>query len=134
MTCLFCAIVAGDIPSQKIYEDDDVFAFLDIHPVSDGHTLIIPKVHAINLSEGTVDDAEKIMRAVYRLAPGIMRAVGADGYNLGMNHGESAGQEVSHTHVHLMPRKAGVSRRFVRTNPTAEELSRIADAIRAALE
>ncbi len=134
MSCLFCSIVAGDIPCSKIYEDESVFAFLDIGPVSEGHTLVVPKVHAENLQAGSAPDAEALMAAVYRIAPSIMKAVGADGYNLGMNHGECAGQDVMHTHLHIMPRKNGVSRSFTKTHPSMEELTATAEKIRAELQ
>lgn len=130
MSCLFCSIIAGEIPSHKVYEDENVFAFLDIGPVSEGHTLVIPKTHAVNLAEGTVEAAEASMRVIYAIAPAILRAVGADGYNLGMNHGESAGQDVMHTHFHIMPRQNGVTRSFVKTHPAQEALAAIAERIR----
>lgn len=130
MSCLFCSIIAGEIPSHKVYEDENVFAFLDIGPVSEGHTLVIPKAHAVNLAEGKIEAAEASMRVIYTIAPAILRAVGADGYNLGMNHGESAGQDVMHTHFHIMPRQNGVARSFVKTHPAQEALAAIAERIR----
>jgi len=133
MSCLFCSIVSGEISCQKVYEDADTFAFLDIGPVSEGHTLVVPKIHAADLASGSAESAERLMATVYRIAPAIMKAVGAQGYNLGMNHGESAGQDVFHTHVHIMPRKNGVSRVFVKTHPSQESLAVIAVSIREAL-
>lgn len=130
MDCLFCKIIAGQIPALKLYEDDKTFAFLDIGPVSKGHTLVIPKVHAQDLSSGIPEDAKTLMETVHHLAPKIMAALGAQGYNLGMNHGEVAGQEVMHTHLHIMPRYAGQSRTFVKTHPSKEELEAVAEAIR----
>lgn len=132
-SCLFCRIVSHEIPAAIIYENDKVLAFLDIGPVSEGHALIVPKVHADNLSEGTAQSAEAIMNAVHYLAPKIMRAVGAAGYNLGMNHGAVAGQEVMHTHVHIMPRKDGEPRSFVKTHPSPEVVTQIAEKIRSTL-
>jgi len=133
MPCLFCSIIAGDIPCQKVYEDESVLAFLDIGPVSEGHTLILPKAHAENLGTGLAADAEMLMSVVYKIAPSIMTAVGADGYNLGMNHGECAGQDVMHTHLHIMPRKKGVARSFAKTYPSQDSLAATAEKIRAAL-
>ena len=127
--CLFCKIIVGDIPSFKVYEDERVFAFLDIGPVTKGHTLFIPKNHAENLTEGSVEDAEALMRAVHAVAPKIVKALGGTGYNLGMNHGVDAGQEVFHTHVHVMPRYAGEPRTFVKTGPSQEKLAEIAKTI-----
>jgi len=128
--CLFCNIIAGTVPAQKVYEDDTTYAFLDIGPVSKGHTLIVPKEHAVNLTEGSEAAATAMMKTVYKIAPGIVKALGASGYNLGMNHGTDAGQLVFHTHVHLMPRYAGEPRTFVKSHPAQEELATIAEQIR----
>lgn len=133
MSCLFCRIIAKEIPAEIVFENDYVVAFLDIGPVSEGHTLLIPKSHAENLSRGSEAEARELMGAVHFLAPKIMQAIGADGYNLGMNHGECAGQEVMHTHVHVMPRKNGMMRTFTKLHPTKEELATSAEKIRAVL-
>lgn len=130
MSCLFCSIIAGEAPCYKVYEDESVFAILDIGPVCEGHTLLFPKTHAENLQVGSVADAEKLMIALYTIAPSILKAVGAAGYNLGMNHGKCAGQEVMHTHLHLMPRKNGVARSFEKTHPAPEALAATAERIR----
>ena len=134
MQCLFCLIIAGEIPCQNVYEDENTFAFLDIGPVSEGHTLVVPKVHTNDLASGSLEAAQQIMTTVYRIAPAILRAVGADGYNLGMNHGESAGQDVVHTHIHIMPRTTGVPRTFTKTHPSNEELAATAEEIRVELQ
>ena len=130
MSCLFCHIIAKEIPAEIIFENEHVLAFLDIGPVSEGHALVIPKAHANNLSEGSEGDALELMRVVYHLAPRILKAVGADGYNLGMNHGVCAGQEVLHTHLHIMPRTTGVARSFTKTSPAKEDLAITAEKIR----
>jgi histidine triad (HIT) family protein len=129
--CLFCKIIAGEIPSHKIYEDDDVYVFLDIGPVSKGHALFIPKEHAQDLSSGSKDAAIRVMGAIYDAAPKMVEALGASGYNLGMNHGADAGQLVFHTHIHLMPRYAGQERSFVKMSPSQEELAATAEQIRS---
>ena len=131
--CLFCKIVTGVIPAHKVYENERVLAFLDIGPVSPGHTLVITKAHAENLAANTIDDACALMVAIHDLAPKITQAVGADGYNLGMNHGVAAGQDVLHTHLHIMPRQAGVAREFIKTHPSQGELARVAEQIRTKL-
>ncbi len=134
MSCLFCSIIAGEIPCHNVYEDESILAFLDIGPVSEGHTLVLPKAHAENLQAGSVADAEKLMSVIYTIAPAILKAVGADGYNLGMNHGECAGQDVMHTHLHIMPRTNGVARSFTKTHPSQDDLAATAEKIRAALK
>lgn len=134
MSCIFCSIIAGEIPCHKVYEDESVVAFLDIGPVSTGHTLVLPKTHAENLEAGSAEDAARLMSAIYTIALPILKAVGADGYNLGMNHGECAGQDVMHTHLHIMPRANGVPRSFTKTHPSMDELAATAEAIRAELQ
>lgn len=102
--CLFCKIIAGEIPSYKVYEDDKVLAFLDINPVNPGHTLLAPKEHSENTLK--VPDAllEHIIVVLKKITPGILKAVGAEACNVGMNTGSIAGQVVMHTHWHIMPR------------------------------
>ncbi len=128
--CLFCRIIRREIPAQIIFEDEKTMAFLDIGPVSKGHTLIIPKTHALDLTAGTQEDALAIMHTVYMLAPKIVAALGGTGYNLGMNHGVDAGQEVMHTHVHIMPRYQNDERQFVKGHPTNEELNEVEQLIK----
>jgi histidine triad (HIT) family protein len=127
--CIFCKIVNGEISSYTVYENDKVKAFLDINPVSPGHTLVIPKAHAENLAANSLEDAYALIAAIHDLAPKITRAVGASGYNLGMNHGLAAGQDVLHTHLHIMPRRDGQPRNFVKTKISSEELAKISQAI-----
>ncbi len=102
--CIFCKIVAGEIPSAKVYENEHVVAFLDISQVTKGHTLIIPKVHKENIFE--LD--EETARHVFEAVPAISRALKAefqpDGLNTINNNGEIAGQTVFHYHMHLIPR------------------------------
>lgn len=102
--CLFCKIITGDIPAEKIYEDEHTFAFLDIHPINTGHTLVIPKQHAENIMTIRKEDFAAVMETVRKLSPIIQRAVGADGINIGINNGSAAGQIIFHAHVHVMPR------------------------------
>ncbi|MBN2368232.1 HIT family protein [Candidatus Woesearchaeota archaeon] len=102
--CIFCKIINGQIPSTKIYENDYVYAFLDIMPVNKGHTLVVPKKHSKNLLEDDVEDLKHCVEAVQKIAPAIVRAVEADGFNLGVNTNKAAGQAVFHTHFHIIPR------------------------------
>ncbi len=105
MACLFCSIVAGDIPARRIYEDDKAIAFLDINPWKRGHTLVIPRRHVDDLL--SADEAlTEIAPAVTATARLLTERLGADGMNLLSNAGAVAGQEVFHLHLHLVPRYA----------------------------
>lgn len=104
MDCIFCKIVNGEIPSDKIFEDDEVVAFLDIRPVNRGHSLVVPKKHFENIL-ATPDEVLSTMIAhTKKIAAGIAKATGADGFNIGINTGVASGQTVFHTHLHIIPR------------------------------
>ena len=105
MDCLFCKIIAGDIPSKKVYEDDAAFAFLDISPWQKGHTLVVPKRHSTDVLEDDEVLAE-IGHAVARVGRMLKDKLGADACNVVANAGAASGQEVFHTHVHVIPRYA----------------------------
>lgn len=98
--CIFCKIVAGEIPANKIYEDEDVLAFHDINPISKVHFLIIPKRHINSLADCTAEDAE-ILSKITLLAPKLAAEQGLDGFRTMINTGESGGQEVFHLHYHV---------------------------------
>lgn len=110
--CIFCKIIAGRIPSWKVYEDDRVFSFLDIGPLSRGHTLIIPKNHAVTLDDLDDDDAAALGRAARRIGAAVAEATGCTGWNVLQNNGATAGQVVMHVHVHIIPRAEGDSLGF----------------------
>ncbi len=105
--CLFCKIVAGEVPSQRVDEDERTVAFMDISPATRGHALVIPKEHAVNLLEIGPEDLAATLAASQRLAAKAMRALGADGVNLLNSCGRAAWQTVFHFHVHVIPRYAG---------------------------
>jgi histidine triad (HIT) family protein len=102
--CVFCKIVDGDIPADKIYEDETVYAFLDANPLTEGHTLVIPKAHREQLPDLSETEAAAYFREVPRIVAAVEAATGADGATLAWNDGEAAGQEVPHTHLHIIPR------------------------------
>jgi len=102
--CVFCKIVAGEIPSEKIYEDDDILAFLDVTPINAGHALVIPKKHYENLFDLPDDILKKISIKLRDLGKAVKEGVEAEGLNIGMNNREAAGQLVPHAHFHLIPR------------------------------
>ena len=107
MDCIFCKIAAGEIPSVKVYEDDRVFAFMDINPLSEGHLLIIPKAHAATIYEITEDDFLAVMSATHKLAAVVKKALNPDGINLLQLNGRAANQVVPHLHMHIVPRWSG---------------------------
>jgi histidine triad (HIT) family protein len=102
--CLFCKIAKGEIPAVKVYENDKVLAFLDIAPVNKGHTLVIPKKHATNIFDIDIEDLDAVSEAVRKIAPALKQALGAGGVNIQSNNGETAGQVVMHSHIHIIPR------------------------------
>lgn len=128
--CLFCKIVARDIPCEKVYEDEDTFAFLDIHPINRGHTLVVPKEHYKNMYEIPAEKFAQVMNTAHLLAPKIKSAVGAHGINIGINNDGPAGQLVFHLHVHIIPRFEGDGFAHWHGNPYQEgEIKTIKDII-----
>jgi histidine triad (HIT) family protein len=105
--CLFCKIVAGEIPSQRVDEDERTVAFMDINPATRGHALVIPRRHVANLLEIEADDLEATVAAAQRLARAVSERLGADGVNLINSCGPAAWQTVFHFHVHVIPRYEG---------------------------
>jgi len=105
--CIFCAIVAGEIPGRTVYETDEMLAFLDVNPLSKGHTLVIPKTHHERLTDVPEDVAVELMLALHRVTDAVEAAVDADGTTIAFNNGEAAGQEVPHVHGHVIPRWDG---------------------------
>lgn len=102
--CIFCKIIAGEIPASKVYEDDQVLAFLDITQVTKGHTLVIPKKHYRNVLDMDAEAAGHLFTAVPAIARQLKEKLGASGLNIVNNNEEAAGQTVFHTHIHLLPR------------------------------
>lgn len=104
---IFTKIMKGEIPSHKVYEDDRVFAFLDIGPLSTGHTLVIPKEPAETLDRLSDESAAAIGRVLPRLCRAVMKATGATAYNVLQNNGKAAHQAVMHVHFHIIPKHEG---------------------------
>jgi histidine triad (HIT) family protein len=105
--CLFCKMVAGQIPVTKIYEDDDVLAFLDIGPISDGHTLVMPKQHFEKLDNCPSEILGRVGSRIGKIAGAVTAAMNSDGYNVLCNNGRAAGQLIEHLHFHIIARKTG---------------------------
>ena len=104
--CVFCAMVAGKIPVAKVYEDDVALAFLDIGPLSDGHTLLIPKQHVATIHECKPEVLAQVASRLGHVAGAVAGATKADGYNVLCNNGRAAGQVVDHLHFHIIPRRS----------------------------
>ncbi|MFE3195643.1 HIT family protein [Nocardia sp. NPDC059240] len=135
--CIFCRIVAGDAPATKIYEDDALLAFLDIRPITRGHTLVIPKRHATDLDELDPAMGAQLFSFGHRLAKSMRRAgLAADGANLLINDGKAAFQTVHHVHLHVIPRHHGdilrFAKGFVLRRP--HDTDRTAAALRSGLD
>jgi histidine triad (HIT) family protein len=134
--CVFCKIAAGKIPSHTIHDDREVFAFLDIRPLTKGHALVVPKRHYVRIEDMPANEAATMMWTVHSLLPKLRAAVGAPSTTIAINNGKEAGQEVPHVHIHLVPRSDGdgggpVHALFSKRPTVApDELARLAQAIR----
>jgi histidine triad (HIT) family protein len=104
VTTLFEQIINGDIPCHKIYEDDLVFAFLDVAPLSHGHTLLIPKEAVAHLHELSEASGAALGRALVKISSAVVKATGAKAYNVLQNNGKEAHQAVDHVHFHIIPK------------------------------
>ena len=105
--CIFCAIADGSAPSRRIYQDENAIAFMDINPATDGHALVIPRVHTRDLWDIERSTAEQVMAASVRVAAQMRRALEPDGINILHATGAAAFQTVFHFHLHLIPRYLG---------------------------
>jgi len=105
--CIFCKIVKGEIPSAKVYEDDDMLAFLDINPVSPGHTLVIPKHHCELATDLPVEQMVVVARVLPMVCRAVVKATHAEGFNIFQSNGRCAGQEIMHVHFHVIARRTG---------------------------
>jgi histidine triad (HIT) family protein len=135
-TTVFDRILAGEIPCYRVYEDDHVLAFLDIAPLSDGHTLVVPKERKACLHELSDDAAAALGRVLPRLCRAVVAATGATAYNVLQNNGASAHQAVMHVHFHIIP-KTGAKGLGVGWNPgrlAGDRAEELLDGMRAALE
>ncbi|MBU0637524.1 MAG: HIT family protein [Planctomycetes bacterium] len=131
--CVFCKIVAGEIPCQRVFENEHVLAFLDINPLSEGHTVVIPKVHAERLEGLDASQTAELARCFGTLATKLMQATGAGAYNVLQNNGALAGQVVPHVHFHLIPRRPddGLGYRWNAKQAPPEELENLRARIEA---
>lgn len=107
MENIFLRIINREIPANIIYEDDLVIAFLDIAPVNRGHTLVVPKKHFVNIQDGDPEILAHMIKIVQKIAQAQVKELGAEGFNLVVNNGIAGGQEVMHSHFHVVPRYTG---------------------------
>ncbi|MBQ7739457.1 MAG: HIT family protein [Desulfovibrionaceae bacterium] len=130
--CLFCSIANGTIPSAKIFQSENLYAFLDLHPANKGHTLIIPREHCADIFDLNPAIGREVLEAVQRIARAILTVTGATGFNLIQNNGKVAGQEIFHLHWHIIPRfeHDGFSLWKPGDYDSQEEMNRLATAIK----
>ena len=131
--CIFCKILNGDIPSRKVFEDDDFSVIMDVEPATKGHCLVIPKEHYANLFEMPDEVAQKVLPLAKKVGSHLKESLGCDGMNLVQNNGEVAGQTVHHFHLHLIPRYADGVKTDVtwgHTDFSAEEMDEIHNTIK----
>ena len=136
MSCVFCRIVAGEIPAEVVLREPEVVAFLDVQPLADGHVLVVPRAHVALLEDLEPASADALLRAVVRLARPVREALGAAGTTIGVNNGEATGQTIPHVHVHIVPRWAGDGAGSVHTifpRHVTRKLADVGAAIRKAL-
>ena len=135
--CVFCKIIAERVPSYKVYEDDAVFAFLDVSPASEGHTLVASKKHFSRFTDMDAESVDSLFEAARKITAAVEKAFSADGSNIGINNGKVAGQEIPHVHVHIIPRRKGDGGRGIKsivwTEPDTANLEEIAEKIRREL-
>ena len=125
--CIFCKIANGEIPSRTIYEDQLFRVILDLNPATRGHALILPKDHSASLYELPEETAAVVLVLAKKLAAIMKERLGCDGLNLVQNNGETAGQTVSHFHLHMIPRYAGDGQKigWIPGRPSQEELDEV---------
>lgn len=130
--CIFCKIVKNEIPSHKIYEDEDTLVFLDIQPLTKGHCLVIPKKHYQDIFDINENDLKKVIVSAKNISEKIKKTLKADGIRISQSNGKAAGQDIMHFHMHIIPRykNDGISMSEVKTahpqNADSIELQKLA--------
>lgn len=139
-SCIFCRVVDGEIDAYKVYEDGETVAFLDIHPLSKGHTLVIPKAHVQQIESLSEEQSAALFKTVWKLTRYIQQATNTNASLIGINNGPESGQEVPHAHVHIVPRTRGDGggpiHAAMRNRPSfsKDEMQRTAQDIRFAIQ
>lgn len=134
-TCIFCKIVAGEIPCFKLFEDGETLAFMDINPVHDGHCLVIPKAHYATVFDLPPDQFGAAARTASAVAKAVEAALRPDGLNLVQSNGPGAAQSVAHFHLHVLPRRMqdGLVMNWTPKPGDRARIAEIAERIRARL-
>lgn len=135
--CIFCKIAAGTVPSVKVYEDEQVLAFMDISPITKGHTLVIPKAHHDPITTMPLPLLQQVVAVVQKIAKAQVDGLKADGINITQANGEIAGQVIPHVHFHVIPRSRNDRHSWnspQRKYDADEEIGRYAGAIKKALK
>ncbi|MBI4054022.1 MAG: HIT family protein [Candidatus Doudnabacteria bacterium] len=133
--CIFCKIIRGEVPSTKVYEDEKIIAFLDIRPITEGHTLVVPKAHTSGLLDTPGQTLAELVFAAQKIGQALVTSLGAEGFNLTCNNGKASGQVVFHLHFHLIPRRAsdGLSS-WPHREYALGEAEKMAEKIKSALQ
>jgi histidine triad (HIT) family protein len=134
--CIFCSIIAGELPSAQVYKDDNMLVIMDKYPINKGHTLVIPTKHHNTLLDMPPAEVGRLYTEVPRIAKAVVDAAGADGFNVGQNNGIAANQIIPHVHVHIIPRFADDSpdgKWPARRVAGEEELEKMAQRVRQRL-
>lgn len=132
MSCIFCKIANGEIPSTTVYEDEDFKVILDVNPANIGHSLVVCKHHYANIFEMPEDLTAKAFVVAKKVADAVKKATNCDGVNILQNNGEMAGQTVFHFHIHILPRLEGdlVDIHFGSFNAEEDRVKQIGDEIK----
>ncbi|MHA6262610.1 HIT family protein [Arenibacterium sp. CAU 1754] len=131
---IFAKILRGEIPSTRVYEDDDTLVFMDIMPRADGHCLVIPKTPCRNVLDASPDQLAAVMKTVQKMGHAVIKGLGADGVTIQQFNEAAGGQEVFHLHFHVLPRHEGVRLRPPGNMGDMDQIAAIAGKIRAALD
>ena len=133
--CIFCKVVSGELPSTKVYEDERCLAFLDIRPVTKGHTLVVPKQHTVDIASADAEVMADVARVLPKIARAVVAGVGAQGFNCSTNNGAVAGQIIFHLHFHIIPRFSDDGLRMWSHGNYAEgEQEQVGEAIRTHIQ
>ncbi|MBY6056829.1 HIT family protein [Leisingera daeponensis] len=131
---IFAKLLRGEIPSTRVYEDDETLAFMDIMPRADGHLLVIPKTPCRNILDASPEQLAAVMQTVRKMSQAVIKAFGADGVTVQQFNEAAGGQEVFHLHVHVLPRREGDRLRPPGQMGDKERIQAQAEKIRAALK